>query len=69
MRNGEIVTRCVNTLGMTTEEGQWVAENLYNYEMPDWSEMSWREIDTMFKATLWFKDKTDKEIEAALCAS
>lgn len=69
MKTAEIITRCTDKLGMTPEEAEWVAENLYNYEVPDWSEWTWRQIDECFKGVLWFKDKTEAEIKELLgCA-
>jgi hypothetical protein len=66
MNTNEIIKRCVEKLGMSPEEARWVAENLYNYASPDFSEWSWEQIDECFKDVLFFKDKTDAEVTAAL---
>lgn len=69
MRNSEIIKRCMDKLKMTQAEAEWVAEHLYNYVVPDFSEWSWAQIDQAFRDVLWFKGKTDAQIEEALCAS
>ena len=66
MRNSEIIKRCVEKLGMTLETAKWVAENLYIYAVPDFSEWSWREIDQCFRDVAWFMGKTEAEIVRAL---
>lgn len=68
MSNNEIIERCVEKLGMSPEGAKWVAENLYTYECPDFSEWSWAQIDTCFRDVLWFKGKTDVEILKSLGA-
>lgn len=55
MGKQKIIERCTTKLGMTQEEAQWVADNLYRYYMPDWSEWDWPEIDETLQATLTFK--------------
>lgn len=45
MSEQEIVDRCVSKLGMSRPVAEWVAANLYDYIVPDWSEWSWRQID------------------------
>lgn len=55
MSTKEIISRCISKLGMREEEAKWVCENLYRYSVPDWSEMSWGEIDRMLLDTLKFK--------------
>lgn len=66
MNSKQIIERCVTRLGMTQEQAEWVAKNLYTYAAPDFSEWSWEQIDECFRDVLWFKDKTDAEIAAAL---
>lgn len=66
MKTEEIVQRCTTKLKMTAEEALWVAENLYMYEVPDWSEWSWQQIDECFRGVLWFKDKTEEQIKQEL---
>lgn len=56
----------METLGMSAADAQWVADNLYSYVCPDWSEWSWRQIDESLRDVLFFKDKTDAEILAVL---
>lgn len=67
MRNGEIIKRCVDSLGMALAVAEWVAENLYTYAMPDFSEWSWGEIDQCFRDVAWFYGKSEAEILEALC--
>lgn len=69
MSASKIITRCVETLGMTPEQAKWVADNLYTYDCPDFSEWSWSQIDTCFRDVLWFKGKSEAEIMEALCVS
>lgn len=69
MQDSETLKRCTEKLGMSTNDAQWVLEHLYDYAMPNFSEWSWAQIDECFRDVLWFKDKTDAEIEEALCAS
>lgn len=66
MGDREIIKRCVQNLGMSLENAQWVADNLYTYDCPDFSEWSWAQIDTCFKDVLFFKGKTDAEILQSL---
>lgn len=66
MREEEIRQRCTRELGMSDEEAQFVVNNLYVYAMPDFSEWDWTEIDQCFRDVLWFRGKTDAEIEEAL---
>lgn len=66
MTNDEIVHRCVSKLGMSPEEGQWVADHVYDYFVPDWSEWSWQQIDQCLGDVLFFRGKTDEEVEAWL---
>lgn len=69
MRNSEIIKRCVETLKMTQAEAEWVAEHLYDYVVPDFSEWSWAQIDQSFRDVLWFRGKTEKQITEFLCVS
>lgn len=55
MNTKQIISRCTDKLEMTQEQAKWVADNLYNYAVPDWSEMSWRQIDQCLRDTLLFK--------------
>jgi hypothetical protein len=66
MMTQEIIERCTSKFGMSLVDARWVAERLYDYAMPDFSEWSWSQIDECFKDVLWFKRKTDAEIKAAL---
>lgn len=66
MQARQIVERCTSKLGMSESDAQWVAEKLYDYAMPDFSEWSWKQIDECFNDVLWFKGKTEQEIKAAL---
>lgn len=68
MRNDQIIKRCTEKLGMSPEDAKWVAENLYTYACPDFSEWSWEEIDTCFTDVLFFKGKTDAEVLTSLAA-
>lgn len=69
MKTSEIINRCVDKLGMSPDDAKWVADNLYTYECPDFSEWSWEQIDTSFRDVLWFKGKTEAQIMEALCVS
>lgn len=51
----QIITHCVTKLKMTQEQVVWVSENLYNYSVPDWSEMSWAQINQCLRDALIFK--------------
>ena len=55
MDKQKIIGRCMTKLGMTKEETQWVADNIYRYYMPDWSEWTWRQTDQCLRDTLTFK--------------
>jgi hypothetical protein len=66
MTTTQIIKRCTEKLGMTPDEAKWVAENLYTYECPDWSEWSWQQIDTCLRGVLFFRGKTDTEVMTAL---
>lgn len=66
MKNQQIINRCTQQLGMSLEDAKWVAENLYTYACPDFSEWSWGEIDTCFRDVLFFRGKTDAEILQSL---
>ena len=66
MSEQQVIKRCVSTLGMGADDARWVAAHLYDYCVPDFSEWDWSEIDQCFRDVLWFKDKSDAEIEAAL---
>lgn len=66
MYRQEIINRCTTKLRMTDEEAAWVADNLYMYETPDWSEWTQQQIDECFCGVLWFKGKTEAEIMEAL---
>lgn len=68
MSNNEIIKRCTDKLSMSPVEAKWVAENLYTYALPDFSEWSWSQIDTCLKDVLFFKGKTDAEVLAELAA-
>lgn len=65
MQDREIVKRCLE-LGMSQDEANWVVAHLYDYAQPDWSEWSWDEIDECLRDVLWFRGKTDAEIEEHL---
>jgi hypothetical protein len=66
MRRDEIIKRCVDKLGMAQLEAEWVADNLYLYESPDFSEWPWRQIDQCFRDVLFFKGKTEEQILEAI---
>jgi len=66
MSTKQIIERCVSKLGMSDGDAQWVAEHLYDYCLPDFSEWSWGQIDEAFTDTLWFKGKSNPEILGAL---
>jgi len=66
MTNQQIIERCLNQLGTSKEEARWVADHLYDYCLPDFSEWSWAQIDEAFTDTLWFKGKSNAEILRAL---
>lgn len=51
----QIISHCVTKLKMTQEQAKWVSENLYNHSVPDWSEMSWTQINQCLRDTLVFK--------------
>lgn len=51
---------------MSLTDAQWVAEKLYDYAIPDFSEWSWAQIDECLRDVLWFKGKTDVEIGVTL---
>jgi hypothetical protein len=51
---------------MSADEAKWVADNLYNYACPDFSEWDWSEIDECFRSVLWFRGKTKAEVKALL---
>jgi mRNA-degrading endonuclease RelE of RelBE toxin-antitoxin system len=55
MNSQQIISHCISKLSMTCEQAEWVSENLYNYSVPDWSEMSWDEINQSLRDTLAFK--------------
>ena len=69
MTEKEIIERCVNSLDMSESDAQWVASNLDRYAAPDFSEASWEEIDETFRSVLFFKEKTDRDIEEFLSVS
>lgn len=62
MRDQQVINRCTGKLGMSDSDAAWVAENLYIYACPDFSEWSWWQIDACFRDVLWFKGKTDAEL-------
>jgi hypothetical protein len=66
MTNQQIVQRCTLKLKMSIVDAQWVANHLYDYCVPDFSEWSWAQIDGAFTDTLWFKGKSNAEIMEAL---
>jgi hypothetical protein len=51
---------------MSIVDAQWVANHLYEYCVPDFSEWGWAQIDQAFTDTLWFKGKSSAEIMEAL---
>ena len=53
MNSQQIKERCTNKLKMTPEQAQIVVDNLDIFASPDFSEMSWREIDAMFSDVLY----------------
>lgn len=69
MNSNQIFKRCVETLGMSPECAEYVADNLYTYAVPDFSEWSWSEIDQCFRDVAWFFGKTEAKILEALCVS
>lgn len=44
MNKHNIIKRCIK-LGMKNCEAEWIADNIYTYALPDWSEWSWGQID------------------------
>jgi hypothetical protein len=55
MNTHQIKNHCKSKPGMTTEQAQWVAKNLYTYSVPDWSEMSLAQINQCLRDTLVFR--------------
>jgi hypothetical protein len=55
MSDTQIIERCQQKLGMSLADAQWVASNLYTYEFPNWSEMTWHQIDRMFRSVIFKK--------------
>jgi len=66
MNDNQIANRCASVLKMSADEAKWVADNLYNYACPDFSEWDWSEIDECFRSVLWFRGKTKAEVKALL---
>jgi hypothetical protein len=66
MTSQQIIQRCTLKLKMSTADAQWVADHLYDYCVPDFSEWGWAQIDQAFTDTLWFKGKSNAEIMEAL---
>lgn len=52
MKTEQIIEHCIKRLKMTPEQAALVAENIYIYDMPDWSEWSWRQINACFRGVL-----------------
>lgn len=52
MKREQIVSYCVTKLKMTASEAEIVVDNVYIYDMPDWSEWSWRQINACFRGVL-----------------
>lgn len=52
MRESDMIARCTSKLGMSQADAEKVAEQFYSYADMDWSEASWRKIDSTFKMVL-----------------
>jgi hypothetical protein len=52
MKRENIIAHCTGKLKMTASEAQIVADNIYIYDEPDWSEWSWRQINNCFRGVL-----------------
>lgn len=52
MKRETIISHCVTKLKMTPRDAEIVADNIYIYDMPDWSEWSWRQINGCFRGVL-----------------
>ncbi len=53
MSDEAIKKHCVERLKMTTEQAQIVVDNLYTFAVPDFSEMSWRQLNEIFRDVLY----------------
>lgn len=53
MSNEQIKNHCTTRLKMTPAQAQIVVDNLYTLALPDFSEMSWRELNQIFRDVLY----------------
>ncbi len=52
MKREQIISHCIKRLKMTPAQAAIVADNIYTYDSPDWSEWTGRQINECFRGVL-----------------